>query len=148
MAWTDVKTDRHQAWQAPAWLSVTPPSLRSGRCQDDANASLWRSVPPEVVQNGCRRANALLRVTGSAFFFSKEVPSVSDSGASATYCEYSKQSCHFCILRVWTLKYYHRQGCLLSWEILGVAWCMSFLISIHLVESMLSSKHHSRSRAE
>lgn len=34
------------------------------------------------------------------FFSSKEVPSVSDSGASAIYFECSKQSCHFCILRV------------------------------------------------
>lgn len=71
MAWTDVKSDKRQAWQAPAWLSVTTPSLGSGRCQDNANASLWRSAPPEVVQNGCRHANALLRVTGSAIFFSQ-----------------------------------------------------------------------------
>lgn len=68
MVWTDVKSDKRQAWQAPAWLSVTTQGPGSGRCQDNADASLWRSVPPEVVQNGCRHANALLRVTGSAVF--------------------------------------------------------------------------------
>lgn len=47
-------------------------------------------------------------------FLSKEVPSVSDSGAPAIYSECSKQICHFCISRVSMLAYYHRQGCLLS----------------------------------
>lgn len=45
---------------------------------------------------------------------SKEVPSVSDSGASAIYSECSKQICHFCIWRARVRAYYHWQGCLLS----------------------------------
>lgn len=40
MAWTDVKSDKRQARQAPAWLSVTTLRLGSGQCQDNANASL------------------------------------------------------------------------------------------------------------
>lgn len=113
--------------------------LGSGRCQDNGNASLWRSVPPEVVQKGCRHANALLRVTGSAFFFFpwKEVPSVSDSGTSAMYLGCRKQSCHF--FASW-------DACILSparlFVVMGDTKCSSYVcpicISIHLVqESML-----------
>lgn len=52
------------------------------------------------------------------FFFSssEEVPSVSDSGASAIYFECSKQSCHFCILGDLMLPYHHYQACL-SWKL-------------------------------
>lgn len=46
----------------------------------------------------------------SSSLLSKEVPSVSDSGASAIYSECSKQICHFCISRAWMLAYYHWQG--------------------------------------
>lgn len=61
---------------------------------------------------------------------SKEVPSVSDSGASAIYSECSKQMCHFCIWRARVRAYYHWQGCLLSWEILSVLWYIPSPISI------------------
>lgn len=83
--------------------------------------------------------------SSSSSLLSKEVPSVSDSGASAIYSECSKQICHFCISRAWMLAYYHWQGCLLSWEILSVVWYISSFISIFLVNSMPSSQHHSSS---
>lgn len=69
MAWTDVKSDKRQSWQAPAWVSVTIPSLGSGRCHHHANASLcWSVTLGAVVQNGCRQANTLVRATECAFF--------------------------------------------------------------------------------
>lgn len=131
-AWTDVKSDKRQSWQAPAWISVTIPSFGSGRCHHNANASLWWSVPlGAVVQNGCRQANTLVRATECAFFpsRSKEVPSVSDSGASAIYSKCSKHICHFCILRLGVHAHNHRQGCLLSWELLSEVWCIPFPVS-------------------